>query len=344
MIGLRSLRSSRKSTEPKFWTIGCQRSPCLNTSRRSWHTQKAEPLSHVVSLFEEEQQDMKKPDPSRHRNLQLDSRLTIAAKRRHLSSEPTDENGLRLKYAIIANLWLLAQMRQPGRSIYQDLDRCTFNDFLDTLISPSWSFCLSYEFELRKEAFRLCKEQQYGIQAALWSTIRNTEHRMKHWLQLIAIPNTPSSSGGPELQSLKKRIADLERARSRSLTEVRRNKQASLGAGPSVLALPAPAPRPQGAKRGHRKCRKGQGKGSSSPSGVKNFEYLMTSQSIFGRISTRSTTKKRSVLYISKQDLQSPCRAMQVLSYLCWLRWFETLRRLQMPHVQNPLSFILTLY
>ena len=62
---------------------------------------------------------------------------------------------------------------------------------------------------------------------------------MKHWLQLVANPNTPSSSGGPELQSLKKRIADLEKARSRS---PRRNaqKQASLGAGPFMFALPAP--------------------------------------------------------------------------------------------------------
>ena len=182
-------------------------------------------------------------------------------------------------------------MRQPGRSIYQDLDRCTFNDFLDTLldrdnfnfykevegralISPS--YCLSYEFEFRKDAFRLCKEQQFGIQTALWATLRNTEHRMKHCLQVIAIPNTPSSSGGPELQSLKKRIADLEKASSRP---PRRNaqKQASLGAGPSMLALPAPAPRPQGAKsrRTFRKGKKGQGKVSSDPAGTKNFEYLM---------------------------------------------------------------------
>ena len=119
-----------------------------------------------------------------------------------------------MKYAIMTNLWLLAQMRQPWMSIYQDLDRCTFTDFLDTLldrdnfnfykevddralITPSWTYCLSYELELRKDAFRLCKEQQYGIQAALWATLRNTEHRMKHWLQLVAIPNTPCSSGGP---------------------------------------------------------------------------------------------------------------------------------------------------
>ena len=167
-------------------------------------TLKAEPLSHVVSLFEEEQQDAKRPDPTRQYNLQLDSKLTITTKRRHLSSEPTDEKGLRLKYSILTNLWLLAQMRQPGRSIYADFDRNTSIDFLETLldkdnfnfykevdgrpiVSPSWTYCLSYELELRKEAIRLCKEQSFGIQSALWSALRNTEHRMKHWLQLVAI-------------------------------------------------------------------------------------------------------------------------------------------------------------
>ena len=91
-----------------------------------------------------------------------------------------------MKYVVMTNLWLLAQMWQPGRTIYQDLDRCTFTDFLDTLldkdnfnfykeidgrpvVSLCWSYCLSDELELRKEAIKLCKEQSFGIQAALWA-------------------------------------------------------------------------------------------------------------------------------------------------------------------------------
>ena len=54
-------------------------------------TLKAEPFSHVVSLFEEEQQDLKKPEPARQYNLQLDSRLASTTKQRHLSTEPTIE-------------------------------------------------------------------------------------------------------------------------------------------------------------------------------------------------------------------------------------------------------------
>ena len=104
-------------------------------------TLKAEPLSHVVSLFEEEQQDLKKPELARQYNLQLDSRLTVTTKRRHISSEPTDEKGLRLEYAVLSNLPLLEQMRQPGRSTFKDLNRATFTHFLDTLLdSDNFSF------------------------------------------------------------------------------------------------------------------------------------------------------------------------------------------------------------
>ena len=258
-------------------------------------TLKAEPLSHVVSLFEEEQQDSKRPDPTRQYNLQLDSKLTITTKRRHLSTEPTDEKGLRLKYSILTNLWLLAQMRQPGRSIYADFDRNTFIDFLETLldkdnfnfykevdgrpmISPSWTYCLSYEFELRKEAIRLCKEQSFGIQSALWTTLRNTEHRMKHWLQLVAIPNAPSSSSSQELQSLKKRISDLEKARSRSPRRTNQ-KQLAASSGSQMLALPAPSAPAQGRKGGKDRKRGGTGrfaaKGSGKGQSPKDFDYLM---------------------------------------------------------------------
>ena len=295
-------------------------------------TLKAEPSSHVVSLFEEEQQDAKKPDPTRQFNLQLDSKLTITTKRRHLSSEPTDEKGLRLKYSIMTNLWLLAQMRQPGRSIYADFDRNTFIDFLETLldkdnfnfykevdgrpmISPCWSYCLSYELELRKEAIQLCKEQSFGIQSALWTALRNTEHRMKHWLQLVAIPNAPSSSSNQELQSLKKRISDLEKARSRS---PRRNtqKQLAVTGGPQMLALPAPSAPAQGQKGGNRgnKKRGSAGRGSGgksasistqSPSGIKNFDFLMKLPLEFRANFQWEVSQERDLLQVSEESLQS---------------------------------------
>ena len=124
----------------------------------------------------------------------------------------------------------------------------------------------------------MCKEQSFGIQSALWATLRNVEHRMKHWLQLVAIPNAPSSSSSQELQSLKKRISDLEKARSRSPR--RSNQKQIAGASSSqMLALPAPSAPAQGQKGGKGRKRggvkqpavKGSGKGQAS----KDFDYLM---------------------------------------------------------------------
>ena len=60
-------------------------------------TLKAEPLSTLVSVFEEEQQDARKPDTGKQFHLQLDSRSTIATKHRHVSTKPSHEKRLRAK-------------------------------------------------------------------------------------------------------------------------------------------------------------------------------------------------------------------------------------------------------
>ena len=79
-------------------------------------------------------------------------------------------------------------MKQPGRAINKDFDRCTITDFLDKLldrgnchfykevegrplIAPKWSYCLSYE------AIRICKERSLGIKEALWKVLGDMEHR-----------------------------------------------------------------------------------------------------------------------------------------------------------------------
>ena len=101
---------------------------------------------------------------------------------------------------------------------------------------------------------------------------------MKHWLQLVAIPNAPSSSSSQELQSLKKRISDLEKARSRS---PRRSNQKQLAAasGPQMLALPAPSAPARGQKGGKDRRRSGTGRYAAKASGKgqasKDFDYLM---------------------------------------------------------------------
>ena len=360
-IGRLSLLSTKTSTGSIFQTRNYQLSLCLRISRNAllMVPSRQNLLSHVVSLFEEEQQDARKPDPTRQYNLQLDSKLTITTKRRHLSSEPTDEKGLRFKYSIMTNLWLLAQMRQPGRSIYADLDRNTFIDFLEVLldkdnfnfykevdgrpmISPCWSYCLSYELELRKEAIRLCKEQSFGIQSALWTALRNTEHRMKHWLQLVAIPNAPSSSSNQELQSLKKRIADLEKARSRS---PRRNaqKQLALPGGPQMMALPAPSAPPQGQKGNKRgiKRRGGAGRVSGKGQATKDFDFIMKLPLEF-RANFHEKFHKNEICYNFQKNRCNRTDGKCKFSHVCvGCGGSKPYDDCKMPHFENPLNLII---
>ena len=266
---------------------------------------KAEPLSMVVSAFEEEAQERNKPDPIRQYGISLDAKLTITTKKRIVSSEPVDEKTLREKYSIMTNMFLLAQMKQPGRAIYRDFDKCTFMDFLEKLLDkknfnlhkevngslplvPKWSDCMSYEFEIRKEAFRMCREEGSSIKAALWATIENTEHRMIHWLQLISIANSRSSGSGGDYAALERKVLDLQReVRGRSRSPRNRNqnkKQKALPPPPQPLAIGDA----QRQKRTDRAGRKGQntrqnkapqkgGKGSQQggSSSSKDFNALM---------------------------------------------------------------------
>ena len=146
----------------------------------------AEPLSHVISLAEEKEQKEKRPDGGRQVGIHLDSTLTIQTRRRFVSTPPANMEELRTKYKVMTNLWLFAQMREPGRRLYGDLDKDTFSDFVDELIIeknfllerringvkmviPQWEHCLNYEQELRNEAIRLTMEEGFPIKSAPWA-------------------------------------------------------------------------------------------------------------------------------------------------------------------------------
>ena len=142
-----------------------------------------------MSLEEEREQMASKPEPPTQMGLHLDSNLTLQTKKRYLSKMLTDPESLRTKYRVTTNLWLLAQLRQPGCQLDADPSKATFNDFLEELLStdnflmkrqiegetwaaPMWARCMEYEFQLRREAMKLCSEQGYSTQAAPWATYR----------------------------------------------------------------------------------------------------------------------------------------------------------------------------
>ena len=102
---------------------------------------------------------------------------------------------------------LLAQLRQPGRSVFSDLEPTTFQKFQKQLLGkqdfnlhqkiqgtllspPSLEHCMSCEYEIKKEAHKQCRETNIGINAARWNACNNQQHRMMHGLQLVSLVNS----------------------------------------------------------------------------------------------------------------------------------------------------------
>ena len=157
---------------------------------------EAERLRDVVSEEEAQEQRKLKADPARHYGMHLDGKLTLQTRRKFTSSEPSNRNNSERNSQ--SCMWLLAQLRQPGRSLYKDFTRTTFEDHLKLLLSrknfnyrkevdgqllaqPCWSHCLSYEYEIRKDAYKLCRLRALGIAEALNQVVTDNEHRTQHW-------------------------------------------------------------------------------------------------------------------------------------------------------------------
>ena len=72
-------------------------------------TWKAEELTHVVSLQEEEKQKALRPERARSVGIHLESSLSIQTERRCMSKMPANIEELRAKYKVMANMFLLAK-------------------------------------------------------------------------------------------------------------------------------------------------------------------------------------------------------------------------------------------
>ena len=137
-----------------------------------------------------------------------------------------------------------------------------------------------YEFEVRKEAYHLCREEGSGIKDALWTTIENTAHRMIHWLQLVPIAN--SRPVGGDSAALERKVNGLQReARGRSRSPRRKggNRQPKALSSSSQPRALADAPQHKNLLQGkdrvkNHKQKKGKSKGSGSSSS-KDFNALM---------------------------------------------------------------------
>ena len=172
---------------------------------------------------------------------------------------PARTEEFRAKYEVMGYMWPLAQLRQPGRTVFSDLERSTFQKFLKQLprqagfqftqrnprypaLTTVLGALLVLRFELRKVACKQCRETNIGIKAARWNAYNNQQHRMMHWLQLVSLTNSrPSSSSSSGLAKVQRELADLRNeVRRRSRTLVPKLKARSAAAAPRRDTVPCP--------------------------------------------------------------------------------------------------------
>ena len=193
----------------------------------------------------------------------------------------------------MSNLWLLAKMRQPARQIFADFSETTFPKILDELLSeknflldrniagtrmivPKWEHCLEYEYQVRRQAIKLCVRKGFSFQSAWWSVYRDVEHRMEHWVQLLTIANsssdlahTPSASAAVHNTE----VAQLRREVDRLRQSVRsRSPRGGRGQGTQLALTNFPTKEPKEAWQGKKgkadkgKCKNGGKRGQEASS------------------------------------------------------------------------------
>ena len=259
-------------------------------------TWRAETLAHVTSLQEEEKHKALRPEPSRSVGIHLDSSLSIQTQRRFVAKMPTNIEDLRTQYKVMATMFLLAKMRQPSRHLYKDLEVNTFSDFLDELLSdrnmeggdddnlmlPPWSECLNYEFQIRKEAVRLCMEEGFSIKRFTVAHLgRQGTHDAAHHSELASGVFQDAEDGTAVCNTREQTQKPLSVSTSSAEPAP---SQHALMPPQQLLALPASGTQQKGKSKGQKGSKgkgKGKGKGnktlssnSSSTQGFRNFQAL----------------------------------------------------------------------
>ena len=158
----------------------------------------------VLSLAEEPETGRMKArsDPPNWHPLRLQAHRYHEAAPCELLAVETEE--FRCKYAALSYLWLFAHKRQPGHSMYADLDETTFSKFLDKLLDKK-NFKMSNEVNARSATvgtlpqprarvpYKLTRTKGLGINAALWTAIQDNEYRTESCVQLVATANCPAT-------------------------------------------------------------------------------------------------------------------------------------------------------
>ena len=158
--------------------------------------------------------------------------LMVTRKRSRLAM-PVDPEQLRQRLKIECNVWLMLGCKFPNRPWLAGLEPKHFVTYVEhflskkvhnleiggTAVGPAWSITLAYEFECRRKAFELIREEGQTLVAALQAVVKDPEIKELHFTTSIALtsrtmshaPPVPTPTGGESKGAKRRRLAS-ERA------------------------------------------------------------------------------------------------------------------------------------
>ena len=183
---------------------------------------------------------------------------------------------------------------------------------------------MEYEYQVRRQAIKLCVRRGYWFQSAWWTVYRDVEHRMEHWVQLLTIANsnsdlahTPSASTAVH----NTKVAQLRREVDH-LRQVVRSRSARGGRGQGTQLALSNKPFNESGQHGKKrftaakksKGNKGTGKKKRGEKRTKNSQQWSSTGKTFDEILKDSTARafmtakppeRESLLACSTRDMHA---------------------------------------
>ena len=162
---------------------------------------RAETLSEVVNYRQDESRELQPvwDSSGSFRAIKTSARAAL----------PNNSEELRARITLMGTAWIFTSFQQTANHLLKDLDPSIFISYLDYLLGkhvwglrckaangetfggPSWHLLLSYEHELRVEAYSLMCNEHYTLKAAFASVVKDLDLKGRYLITPLALEKPP---------------------------------------------------------------------------------------------------------------------------------------------------------
>jgi hypothetical protein len=168
---------------------------------------QASPLDEILSLEDDEQQLL-------GAGIDLAGRITVTRKKTKVKMPPGPEE-LRQRIRVEGHLWIFLSTKFTNRSWLANMSMTPWQKHVDYIlgkkcyllelvhggltdamqIKPSWHILLEYEFQVRKKAFALVRDDGTPLSEALGKAASDTELRDLHFMAPLLLSSRNGKGG-----------------------------------------------------------------------------------------------------------------------------------------------------